>query len=375
MKIHFTILFSVLFLSLSGQITLTNRLLPAIGDSLAYAIDSFAAGVTITPPGGNQSWDFSLLSPIAFRSEIYRHPHEGINSSSFPFADIVVIQGINELYYKLHSNRIELLGTATRAGGTIPGVGTANVYPKPVIVQKYPQNYLDSLSYHTTNSISLSAALLPDTILNSLPPALKPDSFRINYNTRFQKETEAWGTIKLPARSWNVLREKRITENQITADAKVPFFGWTSVTAIVAPYFPGFFENYTSTSYAFVSNETKGLIALVNVDSFDNVIAVQFKPDDRIVLKTSDAGSINTIGVFPNPANNEIYYSINDLPSANYYISIVDLQGKEYSTQKLFIQENIVSKLSIGELPAGSYFIQLSDKKKQKINSGVFQKK
>jgi hypothetical protein len=371
MKIHFTIFFALLFITLFGQISLTAKLAPTPGDSLYYAIDNTTTGITISAPGGNQNWDFSQLNSNVTRSEIYRHPSEGINSSYFSSAHVMLQQNIYEYYYRTFSNRIELLGSGLRTGDLFPGVSGVNVFRRPAVSQRYPQNYLDTLSYRDVNSVSFSSDILPDSLLNSLP--IKPDSIRITYNTQFSKETDAWGTVKLPARSWNVLREKRHTVNRISVEGKV-FTVWLDVTPLISQIIPGLFGTFESNSYAFVSDETKGLIALINVDSLNNVTNVQFKPDDKIVLKTSDDVSVQTIGVFPNPAGAELYFTLNNLPSGYYNVAIVEAQGRISSKQKMFIDEREISKLSIGDLQAGSYFLQISDKKNRKYNSVPFQK-
>ncbi len=372
MKLLLTLISAVLTISISGQTILSNKLLPAIGDSLYYAVDSNAVGVTITAPGVNQNWDFSQLKPIAASSEVYRRPSEGINFSSFQSADVLLQQGLTEYYYKLLTNRLDLMGTGLRSGFPIPGISGVNVYPKPVIEQKYPERYLDSLNYNTKTSIAFPSSILPDTIIKSLP--LVPDSIRIVYNTKLKKECDAWGNVKLPAHSWNVLREKRVTINQVTLEAKVPFIGWLDVTNLISGSFPQLFGTFRSYSYAFLSNETKGFIALVNVDSLNNVLSVQYKPDDKIILKTNDASSNNEISIFPNPATHVISFSLKQINPDYFVVSLLDLQGKSYMTKTIFINDNSESQLNIDELPSGSYFLQISDRKKQKFRSMVFEK-
>ncbi len=369
---------SLLFLSLvwtsvSSQIVLTNVLTPAVGDSFYYAIDTNFQSVTITPAGPNQHWDFKHLKRFTSRSDVYRNPSTGDNKASFPTADIMGMQGVNELYYKLYANRIELLGTGTRnGGGPFPGIGGATVYSKPVIVQRFPQHYQDTLSYQTTNSIKLAADIIPDSILNTLP--IKPDSFRVNFNARFKKEVDAWGTLSLPFKTWNVLREKQVTTNTTTVDAKVAFFGWIDITTLASGLFAGFFGSFTSYSYAFVSNETKGLIALVNTDSTDNVQNVQFKPDDKIILKADNTVSLQILNIFPNPALDEIYCSTGRLPLGQYQLTLIDMQGKSNLIQSIQVINSDGFNLNVKLLPAGSYILQLKDQQNTTYHSGIFHK-
>jgi hypothetical protein len=373
MKFSFTLILFTLSLNLGGQIIINNNVTPAVGDSFYYAIDTNALSVINGLPGVNQTWDFSHLKRNSARSDVYRNPDAGANRASFPSADVMGLQGVNELYYKVYANRIELLGTGTRGGGgPIPGIGGATVFAKPAVVQRYPQRYRDTLAYQTTNSIKLAADIIPDSILNTLP--IKPDSFRINFTTRFRKEVDAWGKLSLPAKTWDVQRELQVTTNSTTVDAKVAFFGWIDITTLASGIFQGFFGSFTTYNYAYVSNETKGLIALVSVDSMGNTQNVQYKPDDKIVLKTQNTGTVLNLDLFPNPSSDVVYLSSDNLPFGQYQLMVIDKNGKSHLNQSVQIYKAEQYTLNINLLPAGSYIVQLIDQKNSVYTSGVFQK-
>jgi hypothetical protein len=56
------IVFSTFF-QLSAQISLNTTYFPTAGDTLRIAIDTTAVGITVSGPGGGQTWDYSALSP------------------------------------------------------------------------------------------------------------------------------------------------------------------------------------------------------------------------------------------------------------------------------------------------------------------------
>lgn len=368
MKTQLFLLFTVIGYTFQAQVVLTNRIAPVIGDSLLYAVDSNSTGVTITAPGPNQNWDFSQLNPLVQRTELYLSPAQGVHAASFPNATVMGLQGGTEQYYRVFNNRIALLGNGTRGGGLpIPGLGGANVFPNPAIIQRFPEQYKDTLSYTINYSVSFPSSIIPDSLLNQLP--LKPDSFRVNINTRFHKEADAWGSLKLPAKTWNVLREKRITTSNTTLDAYIsqPFpLGWRDVTQLVSGLFPGLFGNIRTYSYAFVSGETKGLIALVNVDSLDNINGTQFKPDDKILLKTDYVSPLSSLQLFPNPAQDQLYFSTDNLPSGNYYLQLLEPNGKLVLNQKISYAEGEHASISLGKLSPGEYIFQVLDRKSKK---------
>lgn len=370
MKYFYYFFLCFLSLGVSAQTTITNAVRPAVGDSFSYRYDTVVASLVLGTPGPNQSWDFSNLNSNVRRSEVYLPKSAGANAASFPTADAVVFQGITEMYYRMYANRVDLLGTATRGGGPIPGLGGANVFPKPATVLRYPENYLDSLSYQTINSVAFSSSILPDSLLNSLP--LKPDSFRVNFNTKFHKVADAWGTLKLPAKSWEVLREKINTVSKTTIDAKVQFLGWIDVTGLASGLFAGFFGDLNTTAYAFISNETKGYIAYITTDSLGLPAAVQYKPDDRIQLQTANGTNSIALNLYPNPAQDVLIVSNNSLPGERYTYRIVDVNGKTIQSAKIQLIENESHSIQIHGLKAATYTFQLLDNKAQELGNARF---
>lgn len=351
-----------------GQTSVTNRVRPQVGDSLYYSIDTAFSTLDYGTPGSNKSWDFSNLGTTGTRSEVYQPASNGKLASRFPTADAVLIQGINEQYFKFYQDRAELLGTGTTGGGPVPGLGGANVFPKPVVVQKFPENYQDELMYTTSNSVALPSSILPDSLLNTLP--LKPDSFKIIFSQLYQKKADAWGVLKLPAKSWNVLREIRTVTTQTRVEAKVPILGWLDVTNLAAGVFGNLFGNINSTSYAFVSNETKGAVAVVNVDTLGNVLSVSYKPDDQTLTKVEVASASESLYIYPNPASNrlQIAGALSTIHHATSY-TLMDSNGKE-----LYRGTLLPSDLSIGleSIADGLYFLRLMDENGRLLSAGSF---
>lgn len=367
-------LYSLIFCSLAwtatAQTTITSAVRPAVGDSFIYRYDTVVGTIILGNPGPNQNWDFSSLNSNVRRSEVYLPKNAGVNAASFPTADAVVFQGITEMYYRMYANRVDLLGTATRGGGPIPGLGGANVFPKPATVLRYPEHYLDTLSYQTISSVAFSSSILPDSLLNSLP--LKPDSFRVNFNTKFHKEADAWGTLKLPAKSWEVLREKINTISKTTIDAKVQFLGWIDVTTLASGLFAGFFGDLNTTAYAFISNETKGYIAYVATDSLGLPAAIQYKPDDRIQLQTANGSNSIALSIYPNPTQDLLVLSNFSLPSGSYNYHVLDVNGKTIQSASIQLTENESHPIQLRGLKSGNYIFKLMDTKSVEIGTARF---
>ncbi len=105
-----------------------------------------------------------------------------------------------------------------------------------------------------------------------------------------------------------------------------------------------------------------------------NTQNVQYKPDDKIVLKTQNTGILLSLDLFPNPSLEVVYLSSDNLPFGQYQLSVIDMNGKSHLTQSVQIYKAEQYTLNIKLLPAGSYIVQLKDQKNSVYTSGVFQK-
>ncbi|MBK9337849.1 MAG: hypothetical protein IPM98_15380 [Lewinellaceae bacterium] len=109
---------SALCFNATGQITISAANFPAVGDTFRYAIDPAPAATDfITPPGGNQLWDFSNLKSTQTTQTVYLSPNVGNNVSAFTGADLLTqTQGGGETYYNMTNNQVELMGFVGGAG-------------------------------------------------------------------------------------------------------------------------------------------------------------------------------------------------------------------------------------------------------------------
>lgn len=84
------ILITVFELRLDAQITLTNRILPAVGDRYTYHIDTqFSDATLLLLVGADQTWDLRQLSQARIRTDVWDSPNSSRLAASFPLANAV----------------------------------------------------------------------------------------------------------------------------------------------------------------------------------------------------------------------------------------------------------------------------------------------
>ena len=339
---------------LTAQERLTAVILPEVGDSLAYAVDTLATAFVVGPAGEDLVWDFSNLKRTGRRSEVTRDPATGAGSSFFPTANLMMRTGIQERYMRKSSRGIEDLGTFTQsAGGPLGGFSGPNVYPKPIFTTRVPADFGNVLDASLESSIALSADFIPDSIRNSLP--IKFDSFRIRTKQIIHKDFDAWGKMKLPSKEWNVLREWRTVTTSNSVDIKT-FLGWQDVTLLAAGIFGPLLSSGTTNSYFFWSNSSKGFIANVSVDSAGNTRQIAYKPDAiQVGTEVVDAGSF---AIFPTIFQDHL---VIQSPLNKTTIHLYDIHGKLIYTSKIQNEAQPIELQNMATMAAGLYVIQLVD--------------
>ena len=131
-------------LHISAQITVTSSTFPAAGDVLRYvqAANPNIAVALYTPPGGNQSWDLSALTPASTFEVSYRPAAEGDSNAAFPAATMVVSSGTDEYYYTSSATKFELLGQTSTTVGGLPLNAIYQNQPA-VAERRAPLNFFD----------------------------------------------------------------------------------------------------------------------------------------------------------------------------------------------------------------------------------------
>lgn len=370
MKTALTFLFNCLALyTLTGQITVTNAVFPAAGDTLRAASDFTPEGITVTATGGPYTWDLTSLSADTRYTTVFQPAANGSASAAFPSADLVIISDVGtETYYDVSATAVSSLGFN---GGDFSGLpfATTFVFTPPLAELNAPMTFPNVYSGQTTFGFSISTDEIPTEILDSLgiPTALL-DSIRLRINTERNDFVDAYGTMMIPGGTYEVLRQKRtdVTETRLEIHT---FLGWQDVTDL----FPleGFGETST-VSYSFISNTEKLPIAILNMDTTGLVVAsVDFKDNGApSALQPADR-NLTRITVTPNPGTHLATFDLQFFPEGDYTIHLYDSSGQ-------WIRSTTITKdypsVQTDDLQPGLYFYQIADQQRVVVAAGKWLK-
>ena len=354
---------SALSLSLPAQITVTSVTFPAVGDTLHYARTFNPGNIDfLTPPGGNQLWDFSNLSAEETYEIAYSPANEGQSSGSFPVAETAVIGTTGESYYNITPSKFELLGYAGADPANL-GVQVLAKFSPPLVERRSPMNFFEFNQQTADLSLPFSIEDLPDSLLGNIPGIQFVDSIRVRVNYQRLEAVDGWGTLKIPGGQYPVLREKR-TEYTTTSLDVHSFLGWIPVPTGAGGGLTNFLGTDTTVVYRFLSNTEKEEIAVVTANSdLNGAESVRYKNIGTTPVTFINAPGSANIQAYPNPATEWVRFDCSNLPPDDYTLKIFSIIGKEIWKNNYTMSGNKSIRLELNDFKKGTYFYSLEDRK------------
>lgn len=347
-----------------AQITVTNATFPVVGDTLRTAIDDMPTGiVALTPPGGNQQWDFSSLLAGFTREQIIRPAAEGNAAASFPEAEYFIeIANGGQNYYNATGQRIELVGFS----GEDPlgqGFQVVTSFNPPIVERRATLEFLAINQSNAALLFPFSPDDVPGDIFDQLP--ISPDSLRVRVAINRLDVVDGWGSLTIPGGTYDVLREKRTEYREVRLDAKVPILGWLDVTdlALANLPVPGLGVD-TLVRYYYFNDEEKEPIAIATVNNEQNAVtSVEFKANNTSTPVHNAANPRPGVYAYPNPAMVNIRFDFVNLPEGNYKLQFYDLLGKEVLRRQYAIHGDQTEKIDVSSLRPGVYLCSVTNSK------------
>ncbi len=348
----------------TAQITVTNATFPAAGDSLVYAVDNAPLGFDpASPPGINQTWDFSALQKDDTLSVVYRPASAGNQSANFPGAELVV-KGQGETYFNLTNTKFESMGYA---GGDPTGLGL-NVVAKfnPPLVERYaPMNMFDIKIPSTSLRLTFPTNQPPlDSLFANLPVDI--DSIRVSVSTDRTEVVDAWGTATIPGGTYPVLRQKRTEYTTTGVEAFVwifpPVFGqWLPLSTFLGG--GGFGGTDTTVTYRFYSNTEKEDIAIATMNNdLSKVESIRFKYNPTVPAIEPVSAFSGGIQAFPNPAVEWVRFDCVNLTPGDYTLKIFNIIGKCIWKKNYTLSGTTSFRVELEDFKKGTYIYSLVDK-------------
>lgn len=355
MRLTFTAFLLSLVFFLNAQITITNSFFPVAGDTLFMSFDDAPAGITVGGPGTNQVWDYSSLHEAFDRFTVIGNASEGSAAAEFPQADLLATyENGGEGYYNVTPAIYEQIGYKGLDPADL-GIVVVTHFEPSIIERRAPMNFLDINSFEGNLNLPIAADQLPQDILDMFPIA--PDSVRIRVNSTRTDVVDAWGSLTIPAGTYDVLRERRI-ENRDTRFDILAFGNWLDVTDLVP--FTDYLGLDTITTYNYFTNDIKEPLAILTVATDGTITQVEYK-DDQLVGTHDLTAQPFDIKMFPNPAVDEVKFSLTDIPNGDYSLAVYNIIGGKVWEKPYHLSGNHSFSENFSKLNQGVYMFALKN--------------
>ena len=350
-----------------AQITVTNAVFPAAGDSLKTASDNDPQGITVTGPGGPFTWDYTSLNADSRFAVLFQAASEGEFFADFPDAELVVIdEFVGETYYDVSATAVSALGIGGSGLAAGFGIEADLRYSPPLAELRAPLTFPNVFTGTSSLAIAFSTDQIPSEILDSLGvPTGLLDSIRIRFTIERNDFVDAYGTMAIPGGTYDVLREKR-TDYTDTRIEIHTFLGWQDITDLLGDF--GGFGRDTSVSYLYISNTEKEPIAVVTMDSTGLVpVTVDFKDNGAASAVSDAAGSRVDVVVSPNPVTDVATFRLSDMLQGQYTLNVYDANGRLKQRVRLSSDQTAVN---LSRMPNGACVYRLTDSRGRVVAAG-----
>lgn len=340
----------------TAQITITNAVFPAVGDTLHYAFGNQPGAINqiYTPPGGGQQWDLSGLQPTQFWDQVMKNPQTGPSSGNFPGATVLTSQ-VNsnaEVYWQVTGNQVTDMGYF---GLDELGLGLNLLFKKiPALENAWaPVNFFDLHQSASNVLTAFDAPIAPPILLNLVPTA---DSFRIRVTYQRISAVDAYGTLSIPNGSFDVLRKKQTEYKSMAVDVKVAPLGWIDISTIGGQQLLPLGTD-TITTFHFLNDVSKEPIAICTLNTSQNqVTGVQYKAVPPPVGTNTPVQNELSVLTWPNPVQHTLNVRFTTEKGAMFQLQLINAQGQIMLEQKIDASAG-VNDISVpaGHLASGVY--------------------
>ena len=336
MKNIYTLLFMIGLVSgLYAQPVINQNNYPVAGDSYSGIYD-FTISWNPGASGPNITWDFSTLASSSTQAFSYTSPSSTPYAATFASSDLSLSQlSVNYSYFFSSATKFEISGVVTAFPTTI-----IRPFSDPQKVITFPFTYLNNFK---------------DTAKTSTYNVSGGNKQRRTVYT--ETTADAYGTLQLPARTYNNVLRLYITTETIDST-----FNSSNV----------FMQKSISldTNYYWISEDYKPYVLVLskNISGGNETLFAQYFSNPTWPTGIQEQKNIH-VNIYPNPADDfislnisEEYFNSLSLP----VFTLINQQGKEVYSGKISSANTFISR---NNLSSGIYFYKISTDK-ENIASG-----
>lgn len=340
MRIFSTV--SCLFLAMvvHAQFTIGEADMPSAGDTMRFRSGD-GSGIALELTGADHLWDFGDLTPQGevadtavtvgatpflyqfFFNNIFLFPDHvadyAMKGANFGFGQFSLSDVYD--YYRADPDGFRNVGF----GANVNGLPTS-VRRDPIdVIHRFPMNFGDEDSSASAYNVTVPTVLY-----------FGQDQLRHNI-------VDGWGTLYLPADTFQVLRVKSVLERTDTIYVDQFQFGFR-------------LPEPETVEYKWIAQGMDAPVLQVTTLAGVPVSTRFFYEPEDVTTAVPVQASSGTPALYPNPSSSEVYVHLpGDLGGT---ITVIDATGREVSHASN-VAKGALHRIDLGGLPVGSYTVRL----------------
>lgn len=339
MRTSLFLAFLFLATSVSAQITIGEGDMPSVGDTLRFRTAN-GAGLALDLTGPDHIWDFGDLTPqdeVAdtavgvgstpflyqlFFNNIFFYPDYvadyAMKGASIGFQQLSLSEVYD--YYRADADAFRNVGL----GANLNGLPTS-IRREPVdVIHQFPMDFGDEDS--STSAFNVTV----------------PTVFYFGQDQLRHNIVDGWGTLYLPADTFQVLRVKSVLQRTDTIYIEQFGFGFR-------------LPEPETIEYKWIAPGMGEPVLQVTTTAGIPISTRFFYEEDVITTGLAGTSLPEELTLYPNPANNEAFLSIP--ASVTGQLVLVDAMGREVLATN--VNAGSLRRIDLSGLAAGNYSVQL----------------
>lgn len=367
-----TLLFNLMYVTSTAQVTLGKETLPSPKDVLEYqTFMNYEGNGSFRDQGEDLSWTFDDIELTGTTEERYSKPDSAL-LADFPNADFSFDLAAFATAGMRTDSTLELIGVG--AADLFGFEFNAQTFPDPFVLRSVPMTYGDSYEDRIDLPFTIDAAVLPGIDSLELPvPGASLDSIRIIANIYKKETATAWGSLDFMGAEQQVLKVEQIDSTDFTIEVGLGVFG--QILWIDASDFLGVFGGDTgggdmgglggapqgSMTHKFLAPDSKLTILEFQEVTAQDTSGMDFtlvngRVGSALLNAAYELGTETGLSLYPNPAMDRLHLDAESSALIVNRAILLDIQG---NMLKKWIEPDVKEGFDLQGIDAGAFIMLL----------------
>lgn len=336
---------------------------PFIGDTFLIATDHLPEDLSIGPTGQAINWDYTRLQSAYAKRVIVNGIQKTGGENNISANAMITSYFDGDHLLDIEEGRIY------EVGRRIPNPFIKGEYLEGFVENKIP--WFQSFRFGETGEASTTIIFPIDAEMLRLKRNLSwlesNAVLRIVYTIDITWKADAWGRIRIPFGTYDVVRQQVFEDITGAFEVKNASGQWTNIdAAITGVNLPD--DRYER--YLYWSDELEHPVVILEIDpTTSEITKVHYKAFEFSSKVVNNQPSNIDVLAYPNPAFDLVRFDLMNLSNDIYTIEIYDILGRQINSFQAEVDGYTTVALNLSHLKKGTYIYRVANSRNNSVIS------